>query len=537
MPIDGPSSMHAPPVESTRSVVIRGWPLGRAAPVATCVVLVASCLIASSRKWFWNDEIFSFFALSDPSLAHMTAGFRDTLSVTPPLYFWTGWTWVHAFGASEASLRLLSCAGICVAVCAMWSSLHRVYGDWGALFGTVVPFGLSDPILTQNAEARMYGLLLGITGVAVYLAHRLMVDRRPAVLALIANAITHGLLVMSHVFGLLYGAALLMAVVSIDYTRGELRRNVYLSFVVGWLVFLPYVPALRVQASIGAPRGWISPPTLGQLAEFLTLSPSIAARAVLVAVAIAMIGSVVSPDVAGTRSPSRRLPEPGIVLAGCLLAVPAGVWILSRLAMPIFIDRYMIPSHLAWAFLTAHVVRRLGMATWSRLPKIGAAVLAGMILAYPLFRAARIPFPPRPGAQDDSLGYPTLPILVPFSHDFLVRYFYARDPSRYFFVLDWTSAADPGSGAFGPGEFKNLDALRRNYPDRFSRQIVSGADFLRAHPRFLVLTLPGYDRACTERDFHCPRWLQTRILQHDEFRTTRIRSEGSHVVLLVVRNE
>ena len=65
--------------------------------------LLVSSVILSSKKYYWNDEIFSWFFLADPSFSDMWSAFNDKINNTPALYFILGWVWEKAFGDAEVS--------------------------------------------------------------------------------------------------------------------------------------------------------------------------------------------------------------------------------------------------------------------------------------------------------------------------------------------------------------------------------------------------------------------------------------------------
>ena len=124
----------------------RASKIAYAVPLAAAVSFGVACVIASSRKLFSGDDIFSYYALTDPSFRHMLRGLADTLNATPPVYFGLGWCWTWAFGASDISLRLFSSLGVIVAFTLVWETLRRVYSNVSAGIGTALVFCLSSLI-------------------------------------------------------------------------------------------------------------------------------------------------------------------------------------------------------------------------------------------------------------------------------------------------------------------------------------------------------------------------------------------------------
>ena len=129
-------------------------------PLLGCTCLLTVCVITSGQKLLWMDEILSYYPATIPSFPKMIAFINDKVQCGHPFYFITLWLWEKAFSASEVSLRLFSSLGFCGALLVSWSMLRKVYNPLSATLSTLPVFLVSSLILSQNSEARMYGLLL-----------------------------------------------------------------------------------------------------------------------------------------------------------------------------------------------------------------------------------------------------------------------------------------------------------------------------------------------------------------------------------------
>ena len=93
--------------------------------------LLISCIIVSSKKFFWNDELLSFYLLNDRSLSHMLVAWSDKFNQAPPLYFSLGWLWDKVFGSTELSLRLFSSVSLSISCIVVATHLwFLVNYDW-----------------------------------------------------------------------------------------------------------------------------------------------------------------------------------------------------------------------------------------------------------------------------------------------------------------------------------------------------------------------------------------------------------------------
>lgn len=529
-------------------------------PALGTVSLVVSCIVFSAKKYFVNDELLSYYLLSDKSFFHMLSAFHDKINTSPPLYFLLGWIWARTFGASELSLRLFSCLGMSTALWLLWVTLRRTYGFWPTSIGVLSVFCTSGIVLWQNAEARMYGLFIAFCALGFLLYDTACREPRFSRRLLIVTACTHAAIVNTHLFGLLYSGALLLALILRDRCFKAVRIQLYLSIVLGWFSLIPYIPSFLNQSAAASLRTWLPKPILGDLAQFMTLSsPSLVSSdslqtlVNLFALVLLVIASGAqfllwrAEDGEGYDSGEGGQPRPGsevalLMVAYAFLAVPVFIWVFSQGPKPIFCDRYMLPTVLSWSILLAYVASRLlcqplprikegkPLSYRFRLAAVRSIFLLPLIvlLIQPVVWAIGARQQSIPGLYDDKVRYNDLPIVVQHSHVFLRRLHYSPARNRYFFILDWDASVNEASGLFGPQEFKNLEAIARNYPD-LQKHIVSSEEFLRIHDRFLVLgSLESNTKVCScdikggvrtkWEDLSCPQWLRLKVLADPHYR-------------------
>jgi hypothetical protein len=514
-----------------------------AVPAIAAASLIVSCIIVSSKRYFWIDELETYLLLSDQSFRHMIIAFGDKFTNVPPLYFVLGWLWARLFGVTELSLRLFTALGMSVACVVTWITLRCNYRFWPAVIGMLGAFCLADLVLTQNAEARMYGLFLAVCALGVLEFDVINRKQYCSTGMLLVNALIHAAIVQTHLFGIFYSAAILCAFIIRDRLFNLFRPRVYLSILVGWLSLIPYIPTFLNQADGGRPRAWIPVPDLNQL--ILVLVPSASSFLSLIIILLLLIsairfvfrainsrgGSTNSKDGPSSSAPILARPATEVslrILAFIFLAVPVCVWVVSRTIKPLFVPKYMIPVSLAWAILLAYAASKLIERSRSRLPaalgrKLAPVVLCVIciiLLIHPITYARSLLNESFPGINDSKYGYGDLPIVTSHSHDFVKRFHYSPERKRYFFVLDWDAALDVRSGLFGPQEYKTMEALKRDYPEIFGDHVVQLSDFLARHDRFLILADMNYRPRWTAQDFHRPRWLETRIQNNPAYQTT-----------------
>ena len=415
-------------------------------PALATASLIISCIIISSKKFFWNDELYSYYLLADPSFIHMMAAFHDKINNTPPLYFILGWLWARAFSSTELSLRLFSGLGICIACVVVWVTLRRTYNFWSASIGTLSVFCTSELILSQNAEARMYGLFMAICSLALLQFDINNSSSKSSGWIIYSNACIHAAMVNTHLFGLFYSGATVFAQIVRDRYFKIFRPKLYLSIVLSWLSLILYIPFFLNQADAGNPRTWIPIPLLKDLIDLLIFPPLSFLKLVVLPLLILVSGlqllldrtdETQSSQIAKQNHPNFDADKSLMIFAYAFLAVSVLIWIISRTVKPIFIDRYMIPTTLSWSILLAYLASRLiavpifnqEIFNKNRLsqllltsPKsILLLVIVTILILHPIRYAKSLPKEQFPGFNDINYEYKELPIVVQFSHDFFRR--------------------------------------------------------------------------------------------------------------------
>ena len=370
------STLLASPSDASRA------PRGRASqdgplfrwifPALGVASLLASCILWSLRKQMWGDEVVTVVELRDPSLAHLLHAVPRLGGAGMPLFYLTGWPWAHVFGLSDLSLRLYSSFGVCGAFLVLLATLRRRFSASSAFLGVALGLFASLIVLDQNAEARGYGLYLLLFALALAQALRVAEAPRPSAAALALLALSQAGLVLGHMLGLIYAGLILLALIVAGAWQRRFRARVYLCCMAGWLALIPWIPAIRASAAVGRPHGWIAMPSLGDLASSLSfwlftgLYWQLPYRSAMLlafgwVIGLVWVVGLVLASVHALRTSTP--PERAVYLLGfALLLAPAVFFVISHVAAPIFLPRYLIPSALGIAMLTA---------AWAERSKLG----------------------------------------------------------------------------------------------------------------------------------------------------------------------
>ena len=478
--------------------------------------LLLACLIHSPRKPFWSDEVYSWTFISDPSLRHMLRALWSGAETAPPLHHLVARVWAVPFGTSPLSLRMLSCVAICAALLLLWNTLRRHYAYVPTALGVLGI--LTGRLLAQSNEARFYGVYFLMAALGVHFFDRLTSVERPRPRSLVANALAHAGLVFTHVFGLVYSGAILAALIISDAVRRRFRPAVYSSLLAAWLPILFWLPVLNRAAELGKPHGWIQVPTLETMFTTFDVETFWLATIVIAALALTTIPIGLSAPPTMRPRTSDTATAPLLLCAVGILAVMPLIFVVSRIALPVFVDRYMLPNSLGMAIVIAHLTHALGADTLaSRDPTAKRRQLAAMragwmmliltLLIYPLWWA-QAAGGTRPAVLLPRGLDPDTPLVTENSLD-LLELLFQRPESPLYFALDWASATDPASP---PAAVTNYNAMKRFRENGYyTTHLVESDAFLARTPRFYLLA----------RDNHC--LFNTRLKQNPAFRWQLVR--------------
>jgi hypothetical protein len=321
---------------------------------AFLLVVVGASLYLRTRyigSQFWMDEALAV-GISSHSLSAIPGVLRHDGS--PPLYYVLLHIWMQMLGSSEVATHALSLLfgllTIPVGMWAGWSLLGKRAGVYAAVLFA------SNAFITQySQETRMYSLmtLLGLIATAGFMHGFVYRRRRYVALFAVAQA----LMLYTHAWGILYGAASVLAlllVYRLSDERENLLKDAVLAYVGVGVLFLPWLPNFLYQATHTA-APWDTPPRFGapvQLSRDVLGGDRVAA----VLVGGALIG------LAGLMvRRSRRTLDAKLMWV--LIAVPTATlvlgWVSSQIT-PAWVPRYFAPIVGSSLLLIAFGLARAG---------------------------------------------------------------------------------------------------------------------------------------------------------------------------------
>ena len=409
-----------------------------AAPI---LVLIKLCIINSSKRYLWFDELVTYYLVTDNSFFHMLKALSDGVDTAPPFYFMVSWLWVKLFGGTVLSIRMISSIGFCTACFIVYIVLYRVYKFWPAFIGTIAVFLGSNLIYRYNCEARCYGLFMAIVALAVFLYYKVCTTTVPSKKILILMVLTHAAMVLTHYYGFIYSAMIFFALLIRDKYLGLSRRKIYLSIVLGWLMFIPWIFSFIKQLNIIKDDFWVKPPYFYALINIYGFEIR-GLMLILIAIFIVLFISLWKDNSQGSAiKPIHKIDQNQkitaisiLLLVSALLIIPGLSWLFSNIIRPFFVKRYFIPTGIAHAFIIAALVSVV-LKYPSRLhftKNIVLVIISAVLLFLPLIRAKSKPVGKMPCLDTSMHEYPELPIVSAGYHsdavEFLPHIFLRKRP-------------------------------------------------------------------------------------------------------------
>jgi mannosyltransferase len=349
--------------------------------VALGALALAPRLIGLDRKSVWFDEAITYFDAHVP-WSQLLDSIRS--DVHPPLNYVLYHLW-PGVDAGDFWLRLPAATFGASAAVVVWAWARQIGTPNQALL-TGMFVALAPLQIDLAQEARMYGLLLLLTAISLYLLDRVL--HCPSRGTVAAYAVVAALMLYTH-----YYAALLLAaqgVTAVFALRGTTRpaaTRALAALTAAGLLFVPWLPVLVEQTRNIQGDYWIEVPRWTTLwvtfRELAAHTPPDEQLHVPLRVAYVVQAGLL---LVGAVQAARRARQRSAVLLG---VVPLGLAVaVSLLVAPVFAVRYVSPIGLAFGFLLARGVTTL---PWP------AAGVAALIAFAPLL----VSLPP----LDDDEGY------------------------------------------------------------------------------------------------------------------------------------
>jgi mannosyltransferase len=240
------------------------------AAVGVVLVVAASVLLRFwTRSGLWLDEALTVDIARLPLHAIPEALKHDG---APPLYYYLLHFWMALFGQSNDAVRALSGIIAVLTLPVAWLCGQR-FGGRAVAWTTLVLFASAPFAVYYATEARMYALVILLTGCGFLALQRALEKPRPGNLAAVA-VVAAALLYTQYWSLYLVGMVGLWLIVSVvrDHRRGRPEDAPWpalIAVAVGFVLFLPWVPTFLYQSKHTA-TPWAAPPNFSAVINAVT---------------------------------------------------------------------------------------------------------------------------------------------------------------------------------------------------------------------------------------------------------------------------
>lgn len=440
-------------------------------------VLLFLSFLQSRHRIFWSDEIMGDYVLHSGSWQGFLDRWRGGLDSSGFWFYFLAQPWEWIFGRSELSLRMFSAAGVSTAAALTWTAARRFYSLPIVAVSTALIFLETTTLRWQLSNGRSYGLMLAATALVILLVVLGETRTRPSQLFLLGTVAAYGLLVGTHILGILYAGSLLAIQLALDLRSRPLRPALYGSALFGIaLMGALSLANIRGTLAVGKPSFWTTRPMLRDLLLRTDFTRGPVRTILVVLFVLALLRFRYRSERASVY----------YVMAG-FLGIDLFAFAISRVGTSIYIDRYLLPITLALVFLSAELLTQIKDAQ-APFPRLRAvlplvAVVVFGFLQRPKPKDFPLPGPDYTGALIAKLP-PGLPVVFDDMATFVeMEYYHHGQPYLYPLTASFTDISSNPAAVPGFNEIRNFSRLGINAPDLQPTDLI-----LSRYPDMLIIT-------------------------------------------------
>jgi hypothetical protein len=299
-------------------------------------VFCAICAMIAATKMLWFDELITYYPAKLATASETIRFFWEGLDVHTPTTSLLLRADTALFGDSAVAIRIPVIAGYLVmCLCIFLFAARRVPATYAA---AAMIFPAITPVFYYATEMRPYGLLLGLTGIAMVCWQRAPEGRFRA-LSILGLFLSLAAAISCHYYAVLLWIPFGFAELTRTWERRRPDIPVWLALALSPLIVLIFLPALHAARSTYGGNFW-SKPHLGQVLDsYQDLLALVFAPIVVGVILWLLLARFMSP----VRDGLERPPLAERVLAGSLSLLPLFALPFSYLTGA-YVSRYVLPT-------------------------------------------------------------------------------------------------------------------------------------------------------------------------------------------------
>ncbi len=306
---------------------------------------VLKILFLSSRDIALDEPFTIYYSQADLSSLFQMLKTENN----PPLFFILTHYWIAAFGISAFSVRFLPLLFSTLTAPVIYLTGKRYFSERSGILASLF-FTFSDYHLLFSHEARVYPLFALLTGLSMYFYLSLIRDprrRMPFYLLVLSDV----LLIYAHFFGFfVIGIQVLCIIVYKDVRKAA--KILILPVGIALCFYLPYFPVLFHRFTASSGGTWVSPPVITDLYNMVWKFCN--APVVTVFFLAVLVTGLVKYTLM-RKNPVKCLSPYQKVLLNWFF-VPFFFIFLVSFKMPMFLDRYLVFTSIAFYLLVSNAI-------------------------------------------------------------------------------------------------------------------------------------------------------------------------------------
>lgn len=481
------------------------------------LLYLAWTAVLASRKLMWNDELYTYYIAMLPNVADIWRAVMTGAEQIPPTFHLLTRGVLKLVGIGPISIRMPEILGFLAMMLCLFRFVARRTSAFYGLLAMLFP--LVTDAYRYAFEARPYGLVLGLSGVAL-ICWQAASEGPPRRLSLAFLSLSLAAALASHYYAVLSFVGLGVGEIVRTWSRRRLDPPIWIAFGVAGVVPILLFSPLILQSASYADTFW-NRLSVNQLPFFYLGILGPARKAVGATVLVGMVYAMfvhAPPD----RETRRTLPLHELAVALAFAALPAVGFVIGILVTNAFVNRYALQAVLGLSMLVAFAVYALprGRAL------IGAALLLFMMGSFVLAQYGNL----RTTLEESSFRLSAITLLQAKADMELP--IVASEPHIFMSLAHYAPPAITGRLAYLGDPQASLRHLGHNSVDRgmmdlvgpwFRLPVKEYEPYIASHPRFWLYGNLGWLTWITDE------------LQADSMRIELRGRLGGEYLLLVTR--
>ena len=343
--------------------------------ISFSLVYLGVMLALAAHKWFWYDELFTYYIATMPSVADIRHALHLPLDNHPLPFYLVTRAALNVLGNEHVAARLPGMIGVWLAAVCLF---HIVARRTNALYGVVAMASLFLSFAAGYAyEARPYGLALGLTALALT-AWLAAAEGRRRTLSLIGLAFALAAIVSTSYYASLVMAPIAVAELVRTRDRGRIDWPMWAAFAVGVATILLYMGGIARGLERFSEVTWASPYKMAVIDMYGRLFGN------FVLVIVAFLGAYPLYAIFLRRRTAGKLVEEAgrferheIVAAVGFLLMPVLGYLAAVFLVHAITARYVLSCVLGFGILLAFAMFRT--ARGSSIPAMAFLIVAACI--------------------------------------------------------------------------------------------------------------------------------------------------------------